>query len=48
MFVTSPKLDTLLIHVSDVFREEIGECIINVLQKLIEKVDVRRIEVLSF
>jgi hypothetical protein len=46
-FATSPKLDTLLVHVSDVFRGEIGECIIDVLQKLIEKVDIRGIEVLS-
>jgi hypothetical protein len=47
MFVTSPELDTLLIHVSDVFRGEIGECVIDALQKLIEKVDVHGIEVLS-
>ncbi len=47
MFATSPELDTLLIHVSDVFRGEIGECVIDALQKLIEMVNVRGIEVLS-
>ena len=47
MFATSPELDTLLVHVPDMFRGEIGECIIDALQKLVEKVDVYGIEVLS-
>ncbi len=47
MFATSPELDTLLIHVPDMFRGEIGECVVDVLQKLIEMVNVCGIEVLS-
>jgi len=47
MFVTSPELDALLVHVPDVFRGESGVGIIDVLQKLVEVADVRRIEILS-
>ena len=47
MFATSPKLDTLLIHVSDVVRGEIGECVVDALQKLVEMANVYGIEVLS-
>jgi hypothetical protein len=35
-FATSPKLDTLLIHVLDVFGREIGVHVVDVLQKLVE------------
>jgi hypothetical protein len=47
MLATSPKLDALLIHVPDVFRGEIGECVVDVLQKVVEVADVCGIEVLS-
>ena len=47
MFTTSPKLDTLLVHVPDVFRGEVGVCVINVLQKLVEVGNIHWIEILS-
>ena len=47
MFTTSLKLDTLLVHVSDVFRGEVGICVINILQKLIEMRNIHQIEILS-
>jgi hypothetical protein len=47
MLATSPKLDALLVHVSDVFRGEIRECVVDVLQKVVEVADVCGIEVLS-
>jgi len=47
MFVTSPELDTLLIHVPDVFGGEIGVCIVDVLQKLVEISNIYQIEILS-
>jgi hypothetical protein len=47
MFVTSPKLDALLVHVPDVFRGESGVGIVDVLQKLVEVADVHGIEILS-
>ena len=47
MLATSPKLDALLVHVPDVFRGEIGECVVDVLQKVVEVLDICGIEVLS-
>ena len=47
MLATSPELDTLLIHVSDVFGGEIGVCIIDILQKLVEISNIHWIEILS-
>jgi len=45
--MTSPKLDTLPVHVSDVFRGEVGVCVVNVLQKLVEVGNIYWIEILS-
>jgi hypothetical protein len=47
MLVTFPELDALLVHVPDVFRGEIGECVVDVLQKVVEVLDICGIEVLS-
>ena len=47
MFAASPKLDAFLIHVLDVFRGEIGECVVHVLQKCVKVGNVCRIEILS-
>jgi len=45
--VASPKLDALLVHVSDMFRGEIGECVVHVLQKLVKVCNVCWVEVLG-
>ncbi len=45
--MTSPKLDTLLIHVLDMFRGEVGVCVVNILQKLIEMGNICWIKILS-
>ncbi len=47
MFVTFPELDTLLIHVPDMFGGEIGVCVVDVLQKLVEMSNICWIEILS-
>ena len=47
MLATSPELDALLVHVPDVFRGEIRECVVDVLQKVVEVLDICGIEVSS-
>jgi len=46
-FAASSELDAFLIHVLDVFRGEIRECVVHVLQKCVKVGDVCRIEILS-